>query len=57
MLRNQTLSPWSWIAIRPLRTVPYRGMSLNLLPATRFYQSSLPHSYSTTFSPLSQCST
>ena len=37
--------------------MPYAGHALNLLAATLRFPVGLPNSYSTTFAPLSQCST
>ena len=41
----------------PLTLLPKPAVFLNLLAATAALTTSLPHSYSSTFSPLSQCST
>src|SRR5262245_49404554 len=57
MLRKATSLPWSCKSMCPLASLPKLSIWLNLLAATRLFQSSLPNSYSATFSPLSQCST
>ena len=41
----------------PVLAMPYEGHALNLLLATSVFHSGVQNSYSTTFSPLSQCST
>ena len=51
-LRYQTSLPWSCSTMWPRRFVPNFFHASNLLAATRLFQSSLPSSYSTTFSPL-----
>src|SRR6516162_10039855 len=57
MFRNQTLLWWSCSSRWPFTRSPKPGTFLNLLSATPAFTCSLPHSYSRTFTPLSQCST
>src|SRR5258705_13204113 len=55
--RNQASLLWSWSRRWALTLSPKPATFLNLLLATAAFTASLPHSYSSTFAPLIQCST